>query len=110
MTISRLPSKHKPLIPHEKIADFSECHQIKRMWLFGSVLRNDFGPESDIDVLVEFEVGAHVTFADLSQMETELQAILGRQVDLGERQSVVEDANYLRRKEILGTAQVIYEK
>ena len=63
------------------IADFCHRHHIRRLAFFGSVLRNDFGPESDVDVLVEFEPG-HVPGLAFLVMEEELAAILGRRVDL----------------------------
>ncbi|MCH7937414.1 MAG: nucleotidyltransferase family protein [Proteobacteria bacterium] len=68
-------------IPEDKIADFCRRHHIRRLALFGSVLRDDFGPESDVDVLVEFEEG-HVPGFAFFAMEAELSAIIGRKVDL----------------------------
>jgi predicted nucleotidyltransferase len=63
------------------IADFCRRHHVRRLAFFGSVLRNDFGPESEVDVLVEFEPG-HVPGLAFLAMEEELSAILGRKVDL----------------------------
>lgn len=68
-------------IPKDKIADFCRRHRIRKLALFGSVLREDFGPESDVDVLVEFEPG-HVPGLAFFKMERELSEILGRKVDL----------------------------
>jgi predicted nucleotidyltransferase len=68
-------------LPQDEIAAFCRRHHITRLALFGSILRDDFGPESDIDVLVEFETG-HVPGLDFFAMQDELSAILGRQVDL----------------------------
>lgn len=68
-------------IPRDRIASFCRRHHIRRLSLFGSVLRNDFGPESDIDVLVEFEPG-FVPGLALFAMQEELAAILQRRVDL----------------------------
>jgi len=65
----------------EKIADFCRRHHIRRLSLFGSVLRDDFGPASDVDVLVEFELG-HVPGLSFFAMEEELSQIIGRKVDL----------------------------
>jgi predicted nucleotidyltransferase len=86
------------------------CHRwnVSELALFGSVLRDDFTPESDIDVLVSFNPGATIRLRDLLRMEEELSAIFGRRVDLGTRRSVEDDPNYLRRREILNSAQVIY--
>ena len=72
---------HKPEISKEKIVEFCRKHHIRKLALFGSVLREDFRPESDVDVLVEFKPGYVPGFA-LFSMEEELSEILGRQVDL----------------------------
>jgi predicted nucleotidyltransferase len=68
-------------IPREKISEFCRINRIRRLSFFGSVLRDDFGPESDIDVLVEFEPGVKVGLR-FFEMEMELSEILGRKVDL----------------------------
>ena len=68
-------------IPKEKIAEFCRRNHIRRLALFGSVLREDFRPESDVDVLVEFEPGTRVGLR-FFDMEMELSEILGRKVDL----------------------------
>jgi predicted nucleotidyltransferase len=65
----------------ENIADFCRRHHIRRLSLFGSVLRDDFGPASDVDVLVEFESG-HIPGLAFFSMEEELSQIIGRKVDL----------------------------
>ena len=70
-------------IPNDRVVDFCRHHHIKRLSLFGSALRDDFGPKSDIDVLVEFEDGKTPSFFRLSDMEDELSAMLdGRKADL----------------------------
>jgi predicted nucleotidyltransferase len=76
--------------------------------LFGSVLRTDFHPDSDLDVLVQFHPEAHPTFSSLEQMEAELKSIFHRDVDLVTRQGIESSRNYLRRNQILASAQVIY--
>ena len=68
-------------IDQRRIADFCELHAIRKLALFGSVLREDFGPHSDVDVLGEFEPGQTPGFA-FFELQDELSAILGRQVDL----------------------------
>src|SRR5512139_694381 len=68
-------------IPQDKIADFCRRHHIRKLSLFGSVLRDDFAPASDVDVLVEFEPG-HVPGLAFFDMERELTSLLGRKVDL----------------------------
>lgn len=69
-------------VPKELIAEFCRRNHIRRLALFGSVLRDDFGPDSDVDVLVEFEPGARVGLMRLAGMEIELGQLLGRKVDL----------------------------
>ena|SRR5512138_3116314 len=67
--------------PSDRIADFCRQHGIVRLSLFGSILRDDFGPGSDIDVLIEFE-GSTPSLLDLGGMQVELSEMLGRNVDL----------------------------
>lgn len=69
-------------IPKEKIAEFCQRHYIKRLALFGSALRDDFTPDSDVDILVEFEPGTRVGMIRLAGIELELCGILGRKVDM----------------------------
>jgi predicted nucleotidyltransferase len=69
-------------IPKEKIAEFCQRHYIRRLALFGSVLREDFTPNSDVDVLVEFEPGTRIGMIRLAGIELELSEILGRKVDM----------------------------
>ncbi len=69
-------------LDQETITTFCRKHHIRRLALFGSVLRDDFGPESDVDVLVEFEPGTRVGMIRLAGMEIELGELLGRKVDL----------------------------
>src|SRR5213083_2315312 len=71
-----------PLPPRPQLAEFCRRHRIRRLSLFGSVLRDDFRPDSDVDVLVEFEPGARVGLIRLAGMELELSELLGRSVDL----------------------------
>ncbi|TAE76765.1 MAG: nucleotidyltransferase [Oscillatoriales cyanobacterium] len=91
-----------------KIAEFCQKWQVTELALFGSVLRDDFHPDSDIDIMVQFHPDAHPRFSTLDQMETELQAIFHRDIDLTTRQGIEASRNYLRRHEILFSAQVIY--
>ena len=69
-------------IDSDRIGEFCRRNQISQLAFFGSVLRDDFGPDSDVDVLVEFEPGARVGFFAIARMQDELSAILGRPVDL----------------------------
>ena len=95
-------------IPTEGIADFCERWQVREMALFGSVLRDDFGPDSDIDVLVAFEDGARHTLFNMVEMEEELRALFGRDVDLVSRRGIERSSNHLRRAAILGSAETIH--
>ncbi|GAB4318918.1 MAG: nucleotidyltransferase family protein [Leptolyngbyaceae cyanobacterium] len=95
-------------LPMEQIAEFCQKWQVTEFALFGSVLRDDFHPDSDIDVMVKFHPDAHPKFSTLDQMETELKTIFHRDVDLITRQGIESSRNYLRRHEILSSAQVIY--
>lgn len=92
-------------LPKEKIAEFCKRNHIRKLSLFGSVLRDDFGPESDIDFLVEFEEGNIPGLIGLSRMERELSGILGgRKVDL----RTPEDLSRYFRQEVLALAEVQY--
>jgi predicted nucleotidyltransferase len=92
-------------VPQEAIAAFSRRHRIRKLAFFGSVLREDFTPESDVDVLVEFEPGARVGLFDLYDMEQELSHLLGgREVDMNTPRSLSE---YFR-DEVLREAEVHY--
>lgn len=92
-------------IPNEKIAEFCRRWQITEFALFGSVLRDDFRPESDIDVLVTFAPDSAWSLFDLADMQEELKAILGREVDMVERAGL---RNPFRRREILRTLKIVY--
>ncbi len=95
-------------IPREAIVAFCNRWQIREMALFGSVLRPDFGPESDVDVLVRFDPDAQHTLFSMVHMQEELKKILGREVDLVSRRGIEKSRNYLRRKAILETARIVY--
>jgi uncharacterized protein len=95
-------------LPLEQIRDFCDRWQVNEFSLFGSVLREDFRPDSDIDVMVQFDPQAYPTFFTLEQMEAELQTMFERKVDLITRQGIENSRNYLRRHEILSSAKVIY--
>jgi predicted nucleotidyltransferase len=91
-------------IPQRELADFCRRRRISRLSLFGSVLRDDFGPESDVDVLVEFEPGATVGYLELVDMEMELSALLGRKADV---RTPKELSPYFR-DEVLASAEPQY--
>ena len=92
-------------IPKDEVADFCQRHHIRRMALFGSVLREDFRAESDVDVLVEFESGHVPGFIRLANMELELERFFsGRKVDL----RTAEDLSRYFRAEVVATAVAVY--
>ncbi|NEQ44670.1 MAG: nucleotidyltransferase family protein [Leptolyngbya sp. SIOISBB] len=92
----------------DTIQHFCQKWQITELSLFGSVLRDDFHSDSDIDVLVTFAPDAPWTLLDLVNMEYELTDLTGRDIDLVEKQAIASSDNWLRRDEILDTAQVVY--
>lgn len=94
----------KIAIPKEQIADFCRKHGIRKIALFGSALRDDFMPESDVDVLVEFAPGQTPGLAFFT-MQRELSEILGRKVDL----NTAGDLSPYFRDEVLSEAQVLYD-
>lgn len=102
--LKELPVK----VSMEKISEFCKKWKVKEFALFGSVLRDDFKPDSDIDVLVDFEQDSGRTLFDLIDMIDELKNIFGRDVDLLTRKAVERSRNYIRRKEILSSAEMVY--
>lgn len=96
-------------IPKEEIAAFCQRNHIRRMALFGSVLRDDFTPESDVDVLVDFELD-RTPGLEFITIQDELSEILGRQVDLYTFKGVENSRNWLLREEILNSAEMQYEQ
>jgi uncharacterized protein len=93
-------------VPKEKIAEFCRKNRIRRLAFFGSVLRDDFGPESDVDILVEFETDAKVGLIALSGMEMELENIIGRKVDLSTEGFI---SPYFREN-VIAVAEAAYER
>ncbi|MBI4083660.1 MAG: nucleotidyltransferase family protein [Candidatus Lambdaproteobacteria bacterium] len=92
-------------IDRERIADFCRRNHIRKLALFGSVLRDDFGPESDVDVLVEFEPDARVGLFDVARMERELSPLFsGRKIDL----RTAEDLSRYFRDEVVAMAEGVY--
>jgi predicted nucleotidyltransferase len=107
MSDSENPARIHIDLPMDEIEAFCRRWNITELALFGSVLREDFGPDSDIDVLVTFASEADL-LADRERMRDELRAISKRPVDIVYRRVIEIDPNYLLRKSILKTAQVIY--
>ena len=92
-------------VPMDKIKDFCLKWKIKEFSLFGSVLREDFRPDSDIDVLVSFEETVSWSLYDVVKMKDELKAIFGRDVDIVEKGAV---RNPFRRRSIMTSREVLY--
>jgi uncharacterized protein len=99
--ITQLPIE----IPKDKIAELAQRYHIRKLSLFGSILRNDFRPDSDVDILVEFEPGYTPGFAFID-IQDELSQLLGRSVDLNTPQDI---SRYFR-DQVLKEAQVQYVK
>lgn len=94
----------------DEIKNFCDRWNVIEFALFGSVLRKDFHSDSDIDVMVQFHQQAKPTFYNLEEMEADLKTMFDRKVDLVTRQGIESSRNYLRRREILSSAKVIYAK
>ena len=92
-------------IHHDRLAELCRRHHIRRLWLFGSALRDDFGPESDVDVLVEFDEAFPVGFR-VFRVEEELSRLFGgRRIDLADPEYL----NCYMKDRILDSAQVQFE-
>jgi predicted nucleotidyltransferase len=91
-------------IPCEVLADFCRRYQVRELALFGSMLRQEHRPDSDVDLLVSFAPAARVTFLTLARMQRELEGLLGRKVDLVPKEGL----KPIIREHILATARVLY--
>lgn len=94
--------------PTTEIAKFCQRWKIRELAVFGSALRTDFKPESDIDIIVTFDDNADWSLLDHIRMQQELEALLQRDVDLVTKRAVEKSQNWVYRKEILNTASVIF--
>lgn len=92
-------------LPQEQLAAFCRRHHIAYLALFGSALRDDFGPESDLDILVEFEPGTKIGLLEFIGIQRELSTLLGRPVDLVPRDGL----KWVIRDEVLASAEAIYD-
>ncbi len=97
-------SQKRPIIPKDFLKEFCRRHHIRKLAIFGSYLRDDFGPESDVDFLVEFDPQHIPTLFDIAGMEIELSDMLGRKVDL----RTAEDLSRYFRDEVVAQAEVQY--
>jgi predicted nucleotidyltransferase len=102
-------TRHGIKLPLDRIAELCREYDVAELSVFGSLLREDFGPESDIDFLVVFQGDDYGPWmGKLQRLEEELGSLLGRVVELVPKESVVRSENWIRKDHILGTAQVIY--
>lgn len=95
-------------IADEELEAFCRKWKIREFALFGSVLRDDFGPDSDVDVLVSFQPEAEWDLFDVVDMQNELATVFGRKVDLFDREAVEQSRNPFRRRGILSNTRVVY--
>jgi predicted nucleotidyltransferase len=98
-------NRKKPInIPKKGIKEFCKKHHIRKLSLFGSILREDFNPESDVDILIEFDPARIPGLIRLAGMEIELTKILGHKVDL----RTAQDLSHYFRDEVIESAEVQY--
>ena len=100
--------EEKLSVSKETIAEFCRKWKIVEFAFFGSVLRDDFRPDSDVDVLVTFSPDSDWELEHLLDMKEELELLFGRTVDLVEKRLVEESRNYIRRKHILSHMEAVY--
>ena len=95
-------------LDEDKLAEFCRKWRITKLEIFGSVLSDEFSPDSDIDFLYTFEPGAKQGLLDIIRMEKELSGIVGREIDLVSRLAVERSSNWIRRNSILNNTEVVY--
>ncbi len=94
-------------IPEREMEDLCRRCQVRELAVFGSVLRDDFGPDSDVDLLVTFAPDVPWTLFDLVTIRDDFAALFGHPVDLIERSTIETSPNWIRRREILSSAQAV---
>src|SRR5213592_3498298 len=95
-------------IPDHELSEFCRRWQITELALFGSALTDNFRPDSDLDLLVSFSPAAEWSLLDHVQMQRELEAITGRDVDLVSKRAIERSENWIRRDAILSSAESVY--
>lgn len=103
------PIAHVPIRVRE-LGEFCRRYQVRELALFGSVLRDDFRADSDVDVLVTFDAEARPTLFTLGEMESELELLFGRPVDLLERRGMEQCENPHVRETVMRSARVVYAR
>ena len=96
-----------PITP-KQLTEFCQRWQIAELALFGSILRDDFHPDSDIDLLVSYQPTAKRGLFEKMRMKAEIESLLDREVDLVSKTAIQQSKNWLRRQNILTTAEIIY--
>jgi len=99
----------KPKIDPRRVANLCKKHGVRRLALFGSILRDDFGPDSDVDVLYDAERPLDEDFYSMIDLRDALSKLFGRPIDLVNRRTLLKSTNLGRQREILNTAKAIYE-
>lgn len=99
-----MAKKNSFIAPKNELEQFCRRYHIKTLSLFGSALREDYSPESDIDILVEFQPGYKIGFLKMAHIENELSKMFGRKVDL----RTPEELSRYFRKEIIESAEIQY--
>ena len=95
-------------VPRERIEEFWRKWNVSEFALFGSVLRDDFRADSDVDVLLTFAPDAGISLFDYVDMQDDLEDVFGRKVDVVNRKAVEDSPNRFRRRSILGSARTVY--
>jgi len=95
-------------LPYELLADYCRRWRITKLEVFGSILRDDFGPDSDVDFLATFDPAARWTLFDMVDAEEELAEIVGRPVDLVGRRAIEKSQNWMRKRMILENVRTVY--
>ena len=109
-SVSSPPGRRKPTLDLDAIAEFCKRHSLKKLYLFGSVIREDFDEDSDIDVMADSD-GRSVSLHELCDMMDDLEAMFGRKVDLVFKKDVEAlDRKYSTRADILATAREVYDE
>ncbi|AIE75618.1 MULTISPECIES: nucleotidyltransferase family protein [unclassified Synechocystis] len=90
------------------LRQFCQQHKITELSVFGSILREDFNFDSDIDLLVKFDPNAHISLMDMIKIEDEFKRLLRRNIDLVSKKAIENSKNWIRRKNILNDAEIIY--
>ncbi|MEL7141513.1 MAG: nucleotidyltransferase domain-containing protein [Cyanobacteria bacterium J06643_4] len=101
------PCKTAIPLPEDAIADICNRWKIEELYLFGSILRSDFHRNSDVDIMVTFSSEAHWGW-DIVDIKEELEVLFGRKVDFMTKAAIEESDNWIRRNEILGSAELVY--